>query len=245
MSHPARFSKPIVDVIRDILVAEFPDWLGRPIIHDPFAGTGERLREICTTDGGEPGFYYSGTEIEQCFIVDPGIIHGDACDSLTYPSARFPNEVATGGWVVCTSPVYANGMADNHKPRDASKRHTYRAAKIEITGNPEATLHPDNMANYGYRGTSRTGPSVRRAKFWDIAHAAMLNWASASLVIVNVSDFISGGVVEPHVDDWKQLLRRHGWVSQLDVPVGTQRQGNGENREVRVANEVVIVARRS
>ena len=242
--HPARFSRPIVDVIRDILVAEFPGPMGRPVVHDCFAGTGTRLREICTTPDGW-GFMYSGTEIEECFIEDEGIIHGDACEPRLYPPALLPNETATAGWVICTSPVYANGCADSFVPKDTSKRHTYIAAKIEITGDPEARLHEQNMGGLGFRGTKREGKSARRTKFWEIADRAMSNWDTATLAIVNVSDFISGGIVEPHVDDWKALLYKHGWINQTDFPVGTQRQGNGENRDVRVANEVVIVARRA
>ena len=246
--HPARFSKPIVDVIRDILVAEFPGPMGRPVVHDPFAGTGTRLAEICDTGDGL-GFGFSGTEIEECFIEHEAIIHGDACDARLYPPTLLPNETTTGGWVICTSPVYANGVADNHKPSDASKRHTYRAAKIEITGDPDAELHPGNMGNYGYRSTQRDGKSTKRKAFWEIADAAMSHWDSALLAIVNVSDFKAKRngveVTEPHVDDWKALLYKHGWINQTDFPVGTQRQGNGENRDVRVANEVVLVCRRS
>lgn len=241
MSHPARYSPEVLDVIGPILTAEWPEWFGRPIVHDSFAGTGVRLVEF----GREYGFRVSGTEIEACFVQCPTtVMVGDSRDPATYPPLRYPNEVATAGWVQMTSPTYANGMADGHLPRDGSRRKTYRKAKIDLTGNPEAKLEPGSMAGLGYRGTKRDGKSQRRARYWEIADACVANWGSASLVIVNVSDFVSGGEVEPHVADWKALLARHGWVDQTDHEVATPRMRDGANGDVRVDHEVVIVARK-
>lgn len=246
--HPARFSDEIVAQLAEILVGMWPDWFGRPEIFDPFAGTGEMLAALdlaCAhpdLGGSTVGFGHSGVELEPEFIVNPRIVVGNATDPAAYPPAR-PKPPAC--WVVVTSPVYANGMGDNHKPRDTSKRYTYRFAKIMLTGDPDATLHPDNMGAYGYRGTMRGGRSRRRRRYWEIADAAVANWRTAEAVIVNVSDFKhSRGKVEPLVDDWQALLARHGWTSQILVPVGTKRSKNGANREERVDREVIIVARR-
>ncbi len=249
MSHPARFSPPIIDLVADILLKEWPGFMGRPIIHDHMAGTGERLHEMCNRD--DMMWMYSGTELEPCFIVAPGIIEGDACDETTYPPNRFPNMEGQAGWILFTSWVYPNGMADNHLARDDSKRRNYRKAKAEITGNVEAKLHPNNAANFGYRGTKRPeegGTSKRREEFWRIHREALANCDSAELFILNVSDFVytRKGVkhVEPFVDDCRKLLAEYGWTDQVVHPVGTQRMGHGANRDNRVANEVVIVARR-
>ncbi len=249
MSHPARFSPPIIDLVADILLAERPDFMGRPIIHDHMAGTGERLPEMCNRDNMM--WMYSGTELEECFIVAPGIVQGDATEEATYPPARLPDQVAAFGWVLFTSWVYPNGMADNHLARDGSKRRNYRKAKAEITGDVEAELHPNNAANFGYRGTKRPedgGTSKRRTEFWRIHREALANCDSAQMVILNVSDFVytRKGVkdVEPFVDDCIALLDEHGWTDRVVHPVGTQRMGHGANRDNRVANEVVIVARR-
>jgi hypothetical protein len=242
MSHPARYSKPILDIFAEILIERYPFPLGRPVLHDPFAGTGERLHELCNRP--EMLWFYSGTEIEPAFIRAPGIFPGDSRDPLTYPPFRHPTETSQAGWLVVSSPVYANGMADSHFAQDGSRRRNYRKAKAEITGDPGAELHPENMGNYGYRGTSRDGKSRRRAAYWRIADEAVQCWGTASLVLLNVSDFLSGGVVEPHVDDWKALLRRHGWVNQIDVPVGTPRMRDGANADQRVAHEVIVVAQR-
>lgn len=245
--HPARFSVEIVTVIRGILDAHYPNVMGRPIVHDPFAGTGERLADLCSPVGDGWGFHYSGTEIEECFIAAPGIICGSATDPDTYPPVRFPDEISIGGWVVVTSPVYSNGMADSHKPKDPSKRYGYRVAKIQITGDPDANLHKDNMGRYGYRGTRRDGNSQRRKRYWEIAEASVANWSTADMAIVNVSDFITKvdgeRFIEPLVEDWVNLLGRHGWLIDEQIPIGTPRMRNGENADARVDYEYVIVAR--
>lgn len=241
MTHPARWSPEVLDVIAPLLLAEYPEWLGRPLVHDPFAGSGERLVEFSIN----VGFPVQGTEIEACYIETLATVRvGDSRDPATYPPAagwRFD-------WLVMTSPVYPNGMADNHRARDTSRRRNYRKAKAEATGDPAAELDPANMANYGYRGTKRLeggGRSIRRVKYWELADACVACWDSARMVIVNVSDFMyDNGKVEPVVDDWKQLLFRHGWTDQVDHPVGTPRMRDGENADQRVDHEVVIVARR-
>lgn len=246
--HPARFSTEVIDVVRSLLLARWPTPGIRPILHDPFAGTGERLYEMCYGRNGGLWWPYCGTEIERCFISAPGIAVGDSRDAATYPPTRFAEISERTGWIVFTSPVYANGVADNFRPRDSSERKTYRAAKIALTGNQEAELHLGNMGAYGYRGTKRPedgGTSRRRGEFWQIANDCVKHWETASLVLLNVSDFMhSDGTIEPHVDDWSDLLAEHGWTSQTHHPVGTKRMRHGANREQRVDHEVVIVAER-
>lgn len=248
MPHPARYSSEVLDVAFDILRHEWPDWMGRPLIVDPFAGTGERLHERCNRDMND-SWGYLGFEIEADFIEAPGIIHADATNPAVYPH---PGVDAIDRWVILTSPVYSNGMCDNHRPRDTSKRRNYRAHKIEITGNPDAELDPANMGRYGYRGTKRPedgGTSKRRAAYWDLAEKAVANWGRAEMALVNVSDFIytrdGEEHIEPLVADWTSLLRGHGWDDITEHPVGTRRMKHGENADKRVDHEVVIVGRKS
>jgi hypothetical protein len=244
MSHPARFSPEVLDVMLEVIEESWPEWFGRPVFHDPFAGTGERLRTWATANN----ITYSGTEIEACFIEVPGIMRGDSRDLATYPPARFPNEVATAGWVVLTSPVYPSGMSDAHLARDASRRKNYRKAKAEITGDVEADLEEQSMARFGYRGTKRPedgGKSAKRTEYWRIARECVEHWQTASMVLVNVSDFKhSNGLIEPVVDDWRKLLHEAGWTDQTVMPVGTRRMRDGSNADQRVDHEVVIVGRR-
>lgn len=247
MSHPATYSAAVLECFGEILLGRWPDWFGRPLLFDPYAGTGVKLAAWAQSID----FDYSGIEIEESFIVAPHIHPGDATVFDFYPPARHPDEYRHGHWVVVTSPVYPNGMADNHLARDGSPRKNYRKAKAELTGNDEAKLHPNNMGNYGYRGSKRPeagGTSKRREAYWTLAHQSVPHWSTAELVLVNVSDFTytKGGVehVEPVVDDWANLLSDYGWKNQTRHLVATPRMRNGANRDKRVAREVIIEATR-
>jgi hypothetical protein len=240
VSHPARFSKEVVDTLvgllqslnaADRMVGRRPGlW-----IHDPFAGTGERLYEIASRL--DPPAAYTGTEIEKEFIVvasseHGGVFQGDATDPRLYPG--YP-------YIIVTSPAYPNGMADSWAAQDPSKRRNYRKALSEITGE-DRQLHENNQGRYGYRGT---GPGSRkRVEYWRIARDSVKNWDRASLVIVNVSDFIYSktGVdhTEPVVQEWDNLLKEFGWQTYR-VPVGTRRMRHGANSDKRVPAEWILV----
>lgn len=244
--HPARYSESIVQLLAEIVVAEYPDFMGRPTIIDPNAGTGEALRDFqqLAAQLDEPyhvGFEVHGIEIEPVWIVDPIVQQGDATDISCYVD----NPV--GRWVIMLSPVYPNGVADNFIPRDDSTRFTYISKAIRRLDDPTFRLHPNNQACYGYRGTKRYGASKRRDAYWDLAAKMVAVWAKlpAELILLNVSDFKhSNGETEPVVSDWRDLLARHGYTDQLEIPVATPRMRNGENADQRVDVEVIIKARR-
>lgn len=230
MPHPARYSTEIIKVVHELLISVYPTH-PRPKIWDPFAGTGERLADLAHAADMD----YGGTEIEASFIVDAGIVHGDATDPLTYPDIPF---------VIFTSPAYPNGMADSWKMSDPSKRYTYRSYINEVEG-ADRELHPNNQGRYGYRGTERHGKSARRANYWKIARDAVRCWKGAELVLLNVSDFKhSNGRIEPLVSDWRDMLTEFGWAKQTVIPVATKRMKNGANAGERVDIECVIVAER-
>lgn len=230
--HPARFSqtivKQIIEILDPMVIGDTP-WH----LHDPFGGTGERLHDIAIATR----CWYSGTEIEPEWIVFPNIVEGDATDPDTYPTVR--------PYAIVTSPTYPNGMADSWQASDTSKRNTYRHRLRDLNGS-DRELHPNNQARWGYRG--RGERSLFRQTYWDIADRAVANWDSAELALVNVSDFVytKNGEerVEPVVDDWARLLAKHGWSDQTRIPVGTPRLGHGVNRDKRVDNEEIILARR-
>ncbi len=184
--HPARFSPSLIEAMEPLLN-------GAPAIHDPFGGTGERLGHLAD----RLGLTFTGTELEPEYIVDHRVVQGNALDYGTYPLYDH--------WIV-TSPVYPNGMADNFKPRDASRRYTYRAAKITLSGDPDAELHPDNMGRFSYRGGDKA-----TMEYWSLARAAIERWSGASAVLLNVSDFIMGGQVQPVVVAWNEAMARGGW----------------------------------
>ena len=233
IAHHAQFSPEIITVIARLLEA-----YSIHRVHDPFAGKGVRLGQLCD----ELDIKFSGTEIEPSFIEDRRVRHGDARDRRRYPR-KAP-------WAIVTSPVYPNGMADHHEAKDDSVRKTYRAAVKENEG-ADRELHEGNMARYGYRGTKRPdegGRSVKRKSFWEIAEDSVRNWDGAELAIVNVSDFkAQGGVIEPFAKDWDAMMQRHGWRSINTGQVGTKRltYGSDDSRDERMEHEWVFVYTRS
>jgi hypothetical protein len=247
--HPARFSDEVVDLFVEIINHEVTDWFNPPTLWDPYAGTGEALGDIarrCIPPGAAAHLPYGGTEIEAEFIVDPHIILGDATYAMNYPPRLTAAGVLEGNgrFVIITSPVYPNGMADSWKMSDASKRYTYQSAKNDLVG-VHTELHVNNQGRYGYRGTKRAGPSRRRSEYWRIARESVPHWAPADMVLVNVSDFKhSNGQIEPLVMDWRWLLKEHGWTDIIEHPVATNRMLNGANADQRVEHEVILAAKR-
>ncbi len=217
--HPARFSPQIIATVTGLIPTGAR-------VHDPFAGTGERLGRLAD----DLGVTFTGTEIEPSFIVSPRVNVGDSTDPETYPPSPF---------VVVTSPVYPNGMADHFAATDGSHRNTYRAAVASNEG-VDRPLHPKNMGCYGYRGTGPT--STKRAMYWRLAEAVVACWGGANLAIVNTSDFMARGKIEAVTEPWKRLLKRCGWQIEDVHRVKTARNGYGANGDVRVNHEDIIVA---
>ena len=113
--HPAKFSEPIVEVLRDLVPK------GRVL--DPFAGTG-RIHWLAS-DATQT----VGVEIEpEWATLDPRTIVGDALH-LPFEDRSFDG--------IITSPVYGNRMSDHHDAKDDSRRNTYK----HTLGRD---LHPNN-----------------------------------------------------------------------------------------------------
>lgn len=242
--HPARYSPEVTTLFRMLVGANAR-------VHDPFAGTGERLLETALTRS----WHLTGTEIEPEFIVEPWVVPGDATDPSTYPPARMcvacMDDVSGGlhsgplclshhprGYVIMTSPVYPNGMADSWAAKDASKRRTYRTGLAQTTG-VDRELDENNMGRWGYRhGVFSTA----RQMYWHLAQRAAACWNDAEAVLLNVSDFLAGERRIPIVVPWHDLLQANGWQT-IDVHrVPTKRYGMGANRDVRVDTEIVLHA---
>jgi SAM-dependent methyltransferase len=115
VSHPAKFSDPILDVLRPIVAA-----LPGPIL-DPFAGTG-RIHEL----GRDDTF---GIELEPEWA--------DQHERTAVGNALALPYVAESFGSIVTSPTYGNRFADQYDGRDGSRRHTYRIAL-------DRPLSPDN-----------------------------------------------------------------------------------------------------
>lgn len=244
VAHPARYSPELLDVLRFIVPR-----LTR--VHDPFAGTGERLGRVAS----DRPWFFTGTEIEPGFIVDHRVFEGDSTDPYTYPEP-----VACGAcgdttsepgapcsahvlrpYTIVTSPVYPNGMADHFvsKASDESTRRTYRHALADTVGEPEVELAQANMGRWGYRSATSLD-NTSRMMYWHLARKAVGCWAGAERCIVNVSDFVAGDRQVPVVDGWERLLVQHGWTVDAAHPVATKRYKNGANRNARVEAELIL-----
>lgn len=231
--HPARFSGAIIDRLRRALLSRYPDPYDQPYVFDPYAGTGERLAELLGND-----FDGGGVELQRKFIVARQLVkQGDATNPKVYPTVPF---------VIVTSPAYPNGMSEQYNigEADTSYRPTYANAHQRLGGDK---LHPNNMGALGYRGTKRGGRSVKRAAYWELARRSVEVWTANEHCIgiyLNVSDFLSGGEVEPLVADWADLLREHGWKQVTRYKVRTPRNNGVDNADQRVEYETILVMRR-
>lgn len=213
--HPARWSREVLNAIAPILRR----W-GLPV-HDPFAGTGERLGELCDLIGLD----FTGTEIEEPFIIDPRVEVGNSRLEASYPIGR--------RYCICTSVVFPNGMTDHFHARDGSRRKTYRQARASITGE-DAPLHLDNMGRHGPRQGK-----LGEERHWAIARDAILWWPAR--VLVNIKDCILDKEVYPAVEKWLDLLVARGYQSTVHE-VATPGMRFGANRDSRLDHEVVIEA---
>jgi len=228
MGHPAKFTPAILDVLRHYIEAF------RLPVHDPFAGTGERLGRLCD----ELGVPFSGTEIEREFIVDPRVWPGDSTDRYSYPV--YLHRPYHESFMIVTSPVYPNGMTDHQRWKSDSKWkwNTYRHGLARITGK-DRPLHMNNMGRYGNRHRRSRASEERH---WGIARQCVKWWPN--LAIVNVKDVVATSYTVPVVDCWVAILRSFNYTIDEIVDVSAPGNREGANRDLRADHEAVIVARR-
>jgi hypothetical protein len=212
VKHPARWSPQILDAVGPVI-----EKVGLPV-HDPFAGTGERLGALCD----RLGLAFTGTELEPEFILDPRVQWGDSTDTSTYPDDVH---------LIVTSPAYPNGMCDHFEARDTSRRHTYRHSL-------DRPLHVNNMGRYSTRG----GSAVKEAMHFGIAERCVRYWPNCA--VVNVKDFVAKGKVYPVVATWRGLLSEAGFTVMRELEVRAPGQRHGANGRLRVAHEVILLAKR-
>ncbi len=210
--HPSRFSPEVLAVMAPILTK----W-GWPV-HDPFAGTGERMGALCDS----LGLAFTGTEIEEPYIIDPRVRLGNSRYSESYPEGRY---------CIGTSPVYPNGLTDHFRATNPKGRRTYRLARAQMVGHDEP-LDPDNMGRHGPRQGK-----LSESRYWAIAEAATMWWPPR--VLINMSDCIIDDEVYPAVAKWAAILEGRGFAVYTHE-VGTPRYGFGANAKARVDHEVVL-----
>lgn len=181
------------------------------LVLDPFAGIG-RVHTIHANTYGveiEPEWAAGG------FYSDRTLV-GNAL-SLPFRDDSFD--------VIFTSPTYGNRMADHHHAKDGSKRITYR----HMLGRP---LNPANSGQ------------LQWGKEYRLFH---LNaWLEAVRVlrpggrfILNISDHIRKGEVQPVSAFHNEVLLQLGLVLFQSLDISTRRMRFGANGNTRVAAEHV------
>lgn len=216
VSHPAKFSDPILQAIDELL--RYEEAVDGPVgvVLDPFAGVG-RVHELA-----RPGRLTLGVEIEpEWAATHPRTIQGDALD-LPFPNASVD--------AVVTSPTYGNRMADHHEARDGSRRVTYR----HVLGRP---LHPHNSGQLQWGEKYR---EFHRAAWREVDR--VVKWDG--IIALNVSDHVRGGKQVPVAEWHRDTICEMGWAVEDEIKVETARMGFGENRDARVGYEMIYLFRR-
>ncbi len=244
-THPARYSKPIVELFVELLGER------RGRVLDPFAGEGRALGAL--TGGGIRTV--RGLELERPWAEQSEHVEqGDAtCMRFAPRSFNF----------IVTSPAYGNRYADHHRATDACKackgrgetrtargaplitcdncggtglsmRRSYTHDIRRLTGDPDYELAPTNAGLYEFHTAQ-----------YQRLHA--MAWFECTRVttpdaefILNVSNFIRKGE-EVDVLGWHlHLLGVLGWKETARHEVRTQRMGKGANGKARTACEYVV-----
>lgn len=160
MTHPCQYSPEVLTVLAELI---------RPgeHIHDPFAGPGNRLANLCDQIGAT----YSGGDIEDWPGHDPRVRQVDATQADSYP---------TGDYRLVTSPVYVNKRCADYRngPTPTTKTKGRRDYGIALG----RALNPRNLARH-------TGRPAEAETYWRLHAEAVAHWPAR--VIVNVDEPIS------------------------------------------------------
>ena len=213
--HPA----PYTDALLPIMAGLLPK--GPALILDPFCGTGK----VARLQSWLPNAIFYGYEIEpewaeQARAAGCIVTTGD-CRQMHYP-----NNYITA---ICTSPTYANRLADHHAARDNSPRHTYR----HTLGRP---LSPGNS------GQLQWGDAYRafHLEAWTECRRVL---QPGGFLVLNVKDHIRKGELQP-VTNWHAVtLLMLGFTCTARVHVPCPGQRHGANGHLRVNYESVLLFR--
>lgn len=213
LSHPARYNKNLLPVFERMIGNS------RGFLYDPMAGTGERLLEL---QKKLPNVIFFGTEIEPEWArITPSIVLGiDAFLYLKHVSSNWFD-------IILTSPTYGNRMADHHEAKDASKRNTY-------THRLGRQLHENNSGKMQWGADYR----IFHRYLWLECYRVL---KTKGKFILNIKDHVRDGVIQK-VTDWHiETLVDLGLNLVEHVKVKTPSLRNGENYNLRVPYESVIL----
>lgn len=222
--HPATYSFSIMYEIEKALIAE----RARPRkgtylrVLDPFAGTGKihLFDGISLSDRSLAMCVTYGIEIEpEWASMHANTIQADARDVKKLFSA-------TPVHVICTSPTYANRLADKHNAQDGSYRRSY-------THDLGRQLTPGNS------GGLQWGEDYRELHY-DVWEKCVDVLQPGGLFLLNISDHIRRGELVPVTQWHRDTLTHHGLEVESIVPIKTPRLRHGANAHLRADCEYLI-----
>lgn len=228
-AHPAQFSTQLLPA----LIAPLAGLSG--ICLDPFAGLGRRLSDALAGTG----LHMVGTELEAGYFTlgatAPGVIRASALH-LPFRDGSID--------AVVTSPTYGNGMNDDFRATDSSRRNTYVHRLRAALNDPDYSLHPDSTARHGVRrgvtGLARY-KALHRAAWAECARVLK----PGGVFVLNAKDVLHGnGQVFECTAFHVVALSDLGFeaVDWQRIPCPGLR--HGRNHEARVECEDVVTLRR-
>jgi tRNA G10 N-methylase Trm11 len=199
-----------------------PDATG--FVLDPFAGVGRvhNLRRQYS------GLRTVGIEIEAPWAdMHPSTLCANSLD-IPFRSETFD--------VMITSPTYGNRFSDHHNAQDGSKRTSYTHNLRAFLDDPEYKL---NLENTGYYAWGNTYRALHRRLWKEI----MRVMKPGAIIMLNVSDIIQKFEVQQVVRWHRSILRMNGveWGPGSEYSIQTPRMRQGENWNLRVSNEKLLV----
>lgn len=225
-AHCAKFSQPIIDAIRAYALGEAELLDRRPIIVDPFAGSG-RIHDL----GDFADTYGFEIEEEYAALHHRTVVADSRHLAVMWAMAHGVDAKVD---IVATSPVYPNGMTDVFKARDNSERNTYQAD----LGRPPS----EGSAVLAVRGARKLTPAYR--ELHEMVWAQCLQvLAPGGLILCNTSNHFVGSVLQ-RVTEWHlNVWLRLGCSIHEVKPIWTKRNGNGANGKVRDEAERLMILR--
>lgn len=224
VKHPAKFSKVILDKIREVLDEITADWDFEPLVFDPFAGVGG-IHHLRRENEHGQRYHTIGLEIEWewCAL---GRQHGPMIQ-MDFFQFEWDRTYWGAPDFIITSPTYGNRFADKHRAMDGSRRRSY-------------THDLGHQLSLGNSGGMQWGKKYRsfHRRAWQRCYG-MLD--PGGYMILNVSDHVRDRKVVPVADFHCETMLDIGFEHMMGYKVVTPRHRDGENSELRVDGEWVHV----